>query len=217
MPMKSPPHPGRSIKDACLAPLELNVSEGAKALGGALAIRFRASSMANPGFRRRWRFAWRRQTGPMPITGCGCRPRTIWLRQESARILFWCGGIRPAKCGHSCQMERLIASRSTDVKSARSGPRPFLPSTISESSGWTLRHDGLAGHDAGNIAQDPYEFDEWWHTLSESEQGKGDARVRLPMERGPNLGVPFSSQVKISRFPEMRELCRSPTDCSSAT
>ena len=33
MPMKSPPHPGRSIKDACLAPLELNVSEGAKVLG----------------------------------------------------------------------------------------------------------------------------------------------------------------------------------------
>ena len=26
------------------------------------------------------------------------------------------------------------------------------------------------------------------------------------MERGPNLGFPFSSQVKTSRFPEMREL-----------
>jgi hypothetical protein len=26
------------------------------------------------------------------------------------------------------------------------------------------------------------------------------------MERGPNLGFPFSSQVKSSRFPEMREL-----------
>lgn len=50
------------------------------------------------------------------------------------------------------------------------------------------------------------EFEEWWHTLSESEQGKVDSRVRLPMERGPNLGFPFSSQVKISRFPEMREL-----------
>ena len=50
------------------------------------------------------------------------------------------------------------------------------------------------------------EFEEWWHTLSESEQGKVDARVRLLMERGPNLGFPFSSQVKISRFPEMREL-----------
>src|ERR1700686_483633 len=50
------------------------------------------------------------------------------------------------------------------------------------------------------------EFEEWWHTLSESEQGKVDARVGLLMERGPNLGFPFSSQVKTSRFPEMREL-----------
>jgi hypothetical protein len=50
------------------------------------------------------------------------------------------------------------------------------------------------------------EFEAWWHTLSESEQGKVDARVRLLMERGPNLGFPFSSQVKTSRFPEMREL-----------
>ena len=50
------------------------------------------------------------------------------------------------------------------------------------------------------------EFEEWWHTLSESEQGKVDARVTLLMERGPNLGFPFSSQVQTSRFPEMREL-----------
>jgi hypothetical protein len=55
------------------------------------------------------------------------------------------------------------------------------------------------------------EFEEWWHTLSESEQGKVDARVGLlrvgpMMERGPNLGFPFSSQVRTSRFPEMREL-----------
>lgn len=50
------------------------------------------------------------------------------------------------------------------------------------------------------------EFEEWWHTLSESEQGKVDARVTLLMERGPNLAFPFSSQVKTSRFPEMREL-----------
>ena len=33
MPMKNPPHPGRSIKDACLEPLELSVTEGAKVLG----------------------------------------------------------------------------------------------------------------------------------------------------------------------------------------
>ena len=50
------------------------------------------------------------------------------------------------------------------------------------------------------------EFEEWWNTLSDSEQGKVDARVRLLMEHGPNLGFPFSSQVKTSRYPEMREL-----------
>ena len=33
MPMKNPPHPGRSIRHACLEPLGLSVTEGAKALG----------------------------------------------------------------------------------------------------------------------------------------------------------------------------------------
>jgi antitoxin HigA-1 len=33
MPMKSPPHPGHSIKDACLDPLHLSVTDGARVLG----------------------------------------------------------------------------------------------------------------------------------------------------------------------------------------
>jgi addiction module HigA family antidote len=33
MPMKNPPHPGRSIRSACLQPLGLSVTEGAKVLG----------------------------------------------------------------------------------------------------------------------------------------------------------------------------------------
>jgi len=33
MPMKSPPHPGHSIKDACLDPLQLSVTDGARVLG----------------------------------------------------------------------------------------------------------------------------------------------------------------------------------------
>lgn len=33
MAMKSPPHPGRSIKDACLDAVGLNVTEGARVLG----------------------------------------------------------------------------------------------------------------------------------------------------------------------------------------
>ncbi len=33
MPMKNPPHPGRTIKHDCLEPLELTVTEGARVLG----------------------------------------------------------------------------------------------------------------------------------------------------------------------------------------
>ncbi len=33
MPMKNPPHPGHSIKDACLGPLNLTVTEAAEVLG----------------------------------------------------------------------------------------------------------------------------------------------------------------------------------------
>ena len=33
MPMKNPPHPGRSIKQNCLDPLDLNVTEAARVLG----------------------------------------------------------------------------------------------------------------------------------------------------------------------------------------
>ena len=33
MPMKNPPHPGHSIRDACLEPLRLSVTDGAKVLG----------------------------------------------------------------------------------------------------------------------------------------------------------------------------------------
>jgi addiction module HigA family antidote len=33
MPMKNPPHPGKAVRVACLEPLRLSVTEGAKALG----------------------------------------------------------------------------------------------------------------------------------------------------------------------------------------
>ena len=33
MPMKNPPHPGRSIRTTCLEPLGLSISEGANILG----------------------------------------------------------------------------------------------------------------------------------------------------------------------------------------
>jgi hypothetical protein len=44
------------------------------------------------------------------------------------------------------------------------------------------------------------EFEEWWDTLSEANQGKVDARIGLLMERGPNLGFPFRSQAKRPAF-----------------
>ena len=50
------------------------------------------------------------------------------------------------------------------------------------------------------------EFESWWNALSQTEQGRVDARVRLLMERGPSLGFRFSSQIRSSRFAEMREL-----------
>jgi addiction module HigA family antidote len=33
MPMKNPPHPGRSIRNACLEPLGLSITAGAEVLG----------------------------------------------------------------------------------------------------------------------------------------------------------------------------------------
>jgi antitoxin HigA-1 len=33
MPMKNPPHPGRIIRNACLEPLGLSITEGAEVLG----------------------------------------------------------------------------------------------------------------------------------------------------------------------------------------
>ena len=33
MPMRNPPHPGRSIRTACLEPLGLSIAEGAEILG----------------------------------------------------------------------------------------------------------------------------------------------------------------------------------------
>jgi hypothetical protein len=57
--MKSPPHPGHSIKDACLDPLSLSVTDGAKVLAVARPRR-PASSTAKPGYRLKWRSGWKK-------------------------------------------------------------------------------------------------------------------------------------------------------------
>lgn len=50
------------------------------------------------------------------------------------------------------------------------------------------------------------EFGTWWDNLTADEQESVDFGVGLLIERGPTLPFPYSSQVKRSRFGEMREL-----------
>ena|SRR5579859_4597436 len=50
------------------------------------------------------------------------------------------------------------------------------------------------------------QFEEWWDSLSAGEQVDILASVRLVEEYGPALGYPYSSGVRRSRHPHMREL-----------
>ncbi|MDR1788133.1 MAG: type II toxin-antitoxin system RelE/ParE family toxin [Treponema sp.] len=50
------------------------------------------------------------------------------------------------------------------------------------------------------------EFNEWWETLNDAQQGAVDSSVRLLEGAGPNLGYPHSSGVRSSRHTGMREL-----------
>jgi hypothetical protein len=50
------------------------------------------------------------------------------------------------------------------------------------------------------------EFRRWWDSLGEDEQISVYTVVGLLEERGPNLGYPYSSDVKQSRHGNMREL-----------
>ena len=50
------------------------------------------------------------------------------------------------------------------------------------------------------------QFGSWWFELTEGEQEAVASRVELLMEHGPNLGFPFSSDVRSSRHGRMREL-----------
>ena len=50
------------------------------------------------------------------------------------------------------------------------------------------------------------EFEKWWDTLSDGEQEDMRAVVLLLGQLGPSLPFPFSSGVKTSRHPHMREL-----------
>jgi hypothetical protein len=50
------------------------------------------------------------------------------------------------------------------------------------------------------------EFGTWWDNLDETQQEDVTAVVLLLMERGPRLPFPYSSGVKGSKHPHMREL-----------
>lgn len=50
------------------------------------------------------------------------------------------------------------------------------------------------------------EFEEWWNALNETEQAAVDAYVKMLEEFGIALGYPYSSEIKGSKYPQMREL-----------
>jgi hypothetical protein len=50
------------------------------------------------------------------------------------------------------------------------------------------------------------EFGDWWDDLTEAQQDRLAATVRLLTARGPLLPFPFSAGVAASRHPHMREL-----------
>lgn len=50
------------------------------------------------------------------------------------------------------------------------------------------------------------EFGEWWETLDADEQDSIDLVVGLLEAKGPQLGFPYTSDVKTSKHSHMREL-----------
>lgn len=89
MPMKNPPHPGRSIRHDCLAPLGLSVASGARVLGvsrqclsrvvngrggisSGLALRLEQAGWSNAGHWRRLQTAF--DLAQLAV-GAGHRPR----------------------------------------------------------------------------------------------------------------------------------------------
>jgi hypothetical protein len=49
-------------------------------------------------------------------------------------------------------------------------------------------------------------FEQWWDSLSETEQESVAVGVALLESQGPTLPFPYSSKVETSRFSHMREL-----------
>jgi hypothetical protein len=76
MPMKNPPHPGRSIRIACLDPLGLSVMQAAEILG---VTRQTLNNVLHgkSGISRRWRSVSPRYLAARRKLGYGCSLPTI--------------------------------------------------------------------------------------------------------------------------------------------
>lgn len=77
MPMKNPPHPGRSIKNICLEPLDLGVTEGSKILR---VTRHTLSKVINGRSGISWEMAIR-------LESAGWSNADHWLRLQTAHEL----------------------------------------------------------------------------------------------------------------------------------
>ncbi len=73
MPMKSPPHPGLSVRHDCLEPLGLSVTEAARRLG---VSRKQLSDLLNghAGISPKWPSGSTRRLAAVPTHGFACKP-----------------------------------------------------------------------------------------------------------------------------------------------
>ncbi len=77
MRMKNPPHPGRIVRQECVEPLGLTVTQAARALG---VTRQALNNLVNgkAGVSRRWPSGFPRPSAAAPKYGSGYRWNTIW-------------------------------------------------------------------------------------------------------------------------------------------
>ena len=89
MAMRNPVHPGAIVREDCLKPLGLSISEGAKRLGvGRQTLSNLVNEKASIWFRSRWPTGYRRRSAQPPRRGSACSwpvtlpARVIWNRRS---------------------------------------------------------------------------------------------------------------------------------------
>ena len=82
--MHDPPHPGEIIKELCLEPLGLSVTDAAKGLG---VTRKALSELLNghTGVSRKWQYGWNRHSAAPLNRGSRCSSNMTCGRRNSAR------------------------------------------------------------------------------------------------------------------------------------